>query len=501
MALVRNVVLNFIGELSPLVVSLLALPVVIRGLGIERFGVLSLAWVLIGYFNLFDLGLGRATTKCVAEHVETGDQSASRRLVWTALLLQGMLGSLGGLLLAVATPFLTASMFHVSAGLVEEAKRSLYWLSVSVPFLMLSSALRGVLEARQRFDLVNAVKAPANCLLSLAPVIGVALRFDLPSIMLLQVLGIAGSTLLYYALVCKVFPGVKGRAGIDVSAVRSLATFAGWTTLILGAASGVVHLERVLLGMMLPVSAVGYYMPAYALASKLWIIPQSVFLAAFPAFSALAVTQKEELERLFIQTLRLTVVSVGIVAITLVFFADPFLTLWLGRELAQHCQLSLQILAVGFFLNSQAWVPSTLLQGLGRVKVVAYVFLCELPLYSIVTWWLIRRMGIEGAALAWAVRGSAEAVVFLAIAGKALSFSPRTLIRNGVLAGFLLAAVLAVAVGAMTVLGLGLLWRIGIGCTVLGAYGWYAWNWLVSPGLQTRGRWFVELFRGILVPE
>ena len=34
------------------------------------FGVLSLVWMFIGYFSLFDLGLGRATTKLVAEKID-----------------------------------------------------------------------------------------------------------------------------------------------------------------------------------------------------------------------------------------------------------------------------------------------------------------------------------------------------------------------------------------------------------------------------------------------
>ncbi|HLJ29909.1 MAG TPA: hypothetical protein VKY85_24590 [Candidatus Angelobacter sp.] len=54
--LARNTIWNLLGQLLPMAVAVVAIPPVIRGLGIPRFGVLSLAWIVIGYFSLFDLG-------------------------------------------------------------------------------------------------------------------------------------------------------------------------------------------------------------------------------------------------------------------------------------------------------------------------------------------------------------------------------------------------------------------------------------------------------------
>ncbi len=65
--LVRNALLNLVGQGSPLLVALIAIPLLIKGLGTDRFGVLTLAWIVVGYFGLFDLGLGRALTKMVGE--------------------------------------------------------------------------------------------------------------------------------------------------------------------------------------------------------------------------------------------------------------------------------------------------------------------------------------------------------------------------------------------------------------------------------------------------
>ena len=56
----NNALWNLTGQIAPLAVALVALPPLIRALGMERFGFISLAWALVGYAGLFDLGISRA---------------------------------------------------------------------------------------------------------------------------------------------------------------------------------------------------------------------------------------------------------------------------------------------------------------------------------------------------------------------------------------------------------------------------------------------------------
>ena len=85
--LARNTVWNLVGHLIPLIVAIFAIPPLIRILGTDRFGVLALAWVIIGYFSLFDLGLGRALTQLVAGKLGADQEEEIPALVWTGLAL------------------------------------------------------------------------------------------------------------------------------------------------------------------------------------------------------------------------------------------------------------------------------------------------------------------------------------------------------------------------------------------------------------------------------
>jgi Na+-driven multidrug efflux pump len=73
---------------------------------ISSFGPLSLACVVLGYFAIFDLGLGRATTKFVAEALGKGEEDQVPHLVWTAVTIQAFFGLLGAIVLASITPLL-----------------------------------------------------------------------------------------------------------------------------------------------------------------------------------------------------------------------------------------------------------------------------------------------------------------------------------------------------------------------------------------------------------
>src|SRR5260221_9740565 len=83
--LARNTVWNLIGNGAPLIVAVFSIPILIQGLGKDRFGVLALAWTLIGYASLFDLGLGRALTQLVAKKLGAGEEREVPSIVWTSL--------------------------------------------------------------------------------------------------------------------------------------------------------------------------------------------------------------------------------------------------------------------------------------------------------------------------------------------------------------------------------------------------------------------------------
>src|SRR6266571_7806317 len=167
--LARNTVWNLLGSGAPLLVAVFSIPILIQGLGKERFGVLTLAWALIGYASLFDLGLGRALTQLVAMKLGAGKHSEVPTLVWTSLLLMLLLGLAGTLVAVLLSPWLVHRALNVPAALQRETLLSFYLLGLSIPVVISTAGLRGLLEAHQRFGLTNVVRISMGILTIAGP--------------------------------------------------------------------------------------------------------------------------------------------------------------------------------------------------------------------------------------------------------------------------------------------------------------------------------------------
>src|SRR5207245_1566750 len=114
----------------------------------------------------------RATTRFVATAIESGSEERVPGIVWTAVIVQTGLGLLGAAILITADPWLAGKVLHIPPRLLDEARSTFYVLALSIPAVLVSGSLRGVLEAAQRFDLVNAAAAPLSAANFLLPYIG-----------------------------------------------------------------------------------------------------------------------------------------------------------------------------------------------------------------------------------------------------------------------------------------------------------------------------------------
>lgn len=396
----RNTLLNLIGQAAPLLVGILTIPYVVHGLGTERFGILSLAWVILGYFAIFDLGLGRATTKFVAEALGKGEEEAVPRLIWTSVTVQLIMGVVGGLVLFYISPLLVEHVLNIPQDLVGEALSTFYLLAFSVPVVLISSSFRGGLEAAQRFDLINAVQIPTSSLTYLLPFIGILLGFELPGIVILILLVRLGVLASFVVLNIHLTPELK-RYSVSFGHIHRLFSFGGWVMVSSIAGPILQYFDRFIIGSLLTMSAVAYYTVPQDILIRLWIISGSLAMTLFPAFSALGVEHIEKIKKYFVYASKYTLLILGPIILFLIVFANDILEFWLGNDFAQNSTLPLQILAIGILIGSISQHCFSIFQGIGRPDIGAKIYFLLIPMSFMLTWFLISKIGISGAALSW----------------------------------------------------------------------------------------------------
>jgi O-antigen/teichoic acid export membrane protein len=405
----RSAAYNLAGNIAPIVVGFFTIPMTVRGLGVDAFGVLAFAWALLGYFALFDFGLGRATTKFLAEALADREFDRSSEIVWTSVGLSAALGAIGGVILAAAAPYLAGHILKVPPTLVATTRRVFTLLAIAVPAVVISNTLRGVLEADHRFGVVNVIRAPVNTATFAIPAIGVALGWHLPAMVTwLAVTRVA--TIVPYAWLClRIVPRLRHRPRFDSGASRALVSYGGWITASNVLGPVLTYLDRFLIGAVLSSAAVAYYAAPYEMVTRLWIFPASLVAALFPAFSV--GRDGGKISRLSLPALKYLLLLMAPVGVALVVFAPEILGAWLGADFAVQSAAAFRLLVIGVVLNSIAQVPFSLLQALGRADLPAKFYLAELAVYAPLTWWLTVQAGITGAAGAWTIRVTADAVL------------------------------------------------------------------------------------------
>jgi O-antigen/teichoic acid export membrane protein len=479
--LARNTAFNLAGQVLPLLAGVALIPYIVRGLGPDRFGMLGIIWVIFGYFALMDLGLGRATTKFLAELLAKGEASQISEMVWSSILLQVLLGLVGGVAIAILTPALVGRVLHTPPSLVREARTAFYLLAAAMPAVLAGNGLRAVLEGCERFDLTNLLRVPSSILAFVIPAITIAAGLRLPGAVLWMGISRVGFTFAHGFCCLRVLPCLRTRPAFRSATVFPLLCFGGWVTASNVVNPVLVSMDRFLIGSLLSVTMVGYYTAPFEAVTKLWMIPASLMTTVYPACSALGTEKMRGLQNLYSRSIKYIFCALAPVSLILVLFARPIIAAWLGPVFLEKSAVPLQLLAIGVFINCFAHVPYCFLQALGRPDVAAKLFMCELVPYGLLLWWMIARHGIAGAAAAWSIRVAIEVVLLLWLARRVFSLSTIQVLDRR----------MWIAVGALCVTGTAVyathfllrnaivadagvcaVWLVGFALTV--------WNWVLD---------------------
>lgn len=442
--LAQNTILNLFGQALPMLTGLLTIPFIVKGLGPDAYGILSLSYMVLGYFGIFDLGLSRATVKFVAEHLDDSKIHKVPELVWTSLALLLAIGSAGAICAALAIPYLVTHVFKMPPSFFGEAKASLLILCGAMPIMLANDALRGVLESVQRFDLVNYVKVPASVLFYLLAALLIPLGVHVPGIVFLLVLVRFVTTFVYLVMSFRAIPSLRTNIRISKAAVRPLARFGGWIMVsnLMAPIGG--NIERFIIASVLSVGALTYYSVPFDLVGKILIFPGSLAPTLFPYFSYHG-SRSDHVSDVTSRGIKYLLVIMAPITAVFVCFAPEILNLWLGAQFASQSAFVMRVVALVCFLNAFAYIPYSSVQALGRPDLKAILDVVAIPVFVISAWWLMRHFGIGGAALAKLSVTLLDTGCLFVFAWRLKAFSVRDFLSGALSRAWILSACLFVA--------------------------------------------------------
>ncbi len=417
----RNVLWNLTGLTIPLLAAVFACPVLLRELGETRFGLLALAWTVLGYFGIFDLGLGRALTKAAAEKLASGKEKEIPEDLWGSSLLLLLLGIFGGLLISWLAPLGVRRFLNLPADLTNEVRRSVDILAVSLPFVTLAGGFRGLLEAYQRFGTVSSLRAVWGTFQFVGPAFVALHTKSIPDILLVLALGRVLTCLMTFVGCLSLLPRSRRLPSATATNLRELLHYGGWITVSSVVSPVMVYFDRFVIGSLVSLGAVGYFTTAFEVISKVLVVPTAVATTLFPVFSGASADTLHGARQMYRRGLRLIAISVLPIIVAVVALSSTLLRVWMGPEFARQATSVLQILAFGMLVNGLAHIPFVYLQATGRPDLTAKTHCLEIIPYLISLFWLTTSYGIVGTALAWTIRALADLVALHVLARRKMS--------------------------------------------------------------------------------
>lgn len=406
---------NFLGLTVPLVVALISIPLLVEHLGKERFGVLGIIGLVIGYMSVFDFGLGQAQAYFIADNRGRGKDSETSVVFWTGIsLILGLALVFSGLSYFLCEWF-ARSVLEVEPDLQEEVIQAFRVVPFLVPFVMVAPCLIATLEAFQEFRLISLVRIPTGASYFLAPLLVLPFTNSILAVVVALGVGRLVETLAFFIL-CR--RRIKGGALPKPSAyyAKRMFRFGGWMTISNVIQPAMIHGDRFFLGGMRGLVAVTYYVTPAELIVRLLVVPRSLVTVLFPNLTMRFAGSKEGVEDLFAQCMFILTAVLWTGAGLLIVFGPWGLGVWLGEDFRANSGPVIRWLSVGIVALSLAYVPQFLIQASGKPSQTALAHLGELPVYIFLAWVGIELGGVVGAAIAWAARGTLDLGIMLALA-------------------------------------------------------------------------------------
>lgn len=464
MSVARHTAYNLVGAILPIGVTLVTVPLYLKAIGLERYGVLALVWVLAGYFAFFDFGIGRATARKMAT-LNEASPDARNRLFWTSAAITCALALVATLIFWPVASLFVARM-QIPALLRPELTEALPLLVAAVPVGILQSLLGGTLDGRRAFGTINAIGIVGNLLTAILPLASAWTFGPRLSLLIAATLLVRGAVLVAQVVACRSIVPLGRAERTNNEDARALLTFGGWATVTGIVGPLLVYVDRFAIGAWLGAAAVGFYVIGYNLISQMQVVPGAFARAIFPRLAELS---PDESRGRSTDALRVMTAVVTPMTLSAILAMTPFLHLWLGAEISTTTGPVTVILLIGFWMNSIAFIAFARLQSMGRPDHPAKVHFGELLPYAALLIGGIMFAGLRGAAAAWTIRCAADLLLLTYLAGL-LSDARRVLAIGALL-------VAGAAVIALCVITPFLYWPLAVLLVIVSS----GWAWSIVP--------------------
>jgi O-antigen/teichoic acid export membrane protein len=408
-ALKVSFIINSLGSFVPIAVSLVTVPLYIHHIGDARYGVMSIVWILLGYFGFLDMGLSRAATNALSRLRDAPQQDRARVIV-TTMALNLLLGSVGSLVFAFVGNYLLQNFLGVPENLKPEIAEAMPWIVALFPLALLSGVAIGTIESREKFLLANALQVTGGTIGQIMPVllaitISPSLAVVVPAAVVVRVLTVAATLVAVWRS-----EGPLNLSAFEWRQARALVSYGGWISVSAIIGPILTSVDQFVIGSIAGVAQITYYAVPMNLVGRTQIFAAALARTLFPRLSSVSPAHALELAE---RATASVAYGYGALCAPVMIIIPLFFQYWIGGEFASTAAPIAQTLLFGAWINGVAFVPFSLIQGQKRPDISAKIHAVEVIPFVAILWALTTSYGAMGAAIAWGLRNAVDAALMI----------------------------------------------------------------------------------------
>lgn len=402
----RALVISILSRGWAAALALLAVPLYLRFLGVEAYGVVGLFTsfsILVGFL---DLGLGATLTRELARlSARTSTLADSRDLLRTFELAYALIALLIGLLVFLCSVPVAQHWVKAQALERSEIAHALALAGAALacqwPTNLYNSGLAGI-HRQAQLGIATIVFATFRVVLTLAAVWCIP---SLESFFWAQICSMLIQTLGMRWMLWRALELAGHRPGIRISIIRSSLRFAGGMTGISITSIILTQTDKVILSKALNLADFGIYVVAATLATGLYMLISPLFSVMYPRFSSLIHEGDDakliDLYHTSSQTMAALVIPIALVV---AIFSHEVLYIWTGNaDLSRQGTWILAFLIAGNACNGIMNMPYALQLASGWTKLAFWVNVGAIVVLVPLIWWAAANFGAVGGSAVWAV--------------------------------------------------------------------------------------------------
>jgi O-antigen/teichoic acid export membrane protein len=414
---ISNVLWSWSGVVVNILLGFVLSAILVRKLGVERYGVWVILFSTMDYLRLLDFGLRAAVINRCARHQALGEPDKVNETVNTAIAYFTLM-SAACCVIAFAGRDFAMSLFNIPAALQADARLLVIIIALSISARLVFSPVTGALEAFQRFDAINRAYITALAARAVGSIVLLLAGYGLVALGYLVLVVQTAEDVWNFVSLTQLFPALR----LSPALVRREA-FGGM--LNYGKDSSVMAVAN-LISIQSPTTVLGYLRGPNDVA--FFAFPWRLLMYTTEAFAKVgqitaSVTAESDARQdarnvwnMAIMTNRMCLALFMPAAIFLVWYATPLLTVWAGPEIAAGSSGLLPILVIPFlFAIAGQFNSGAVLIGQAKHGPYARAFVVEVIASVAALFLVVPRYGAFGASCVVALALMLNRCIYLAV--------------------------------------------------------------------------------------